>query len=68
VAARACLGRHLQFAPRLEGATTWIGNVADEAVASSRTVGTPVSLKIEPGDVIVCAGQSHRCERGSVKP
>ena len=65
VAARAYLGRYLEFTLRLEDATTWIANVADGAGASSLIVGTPVFLKIEPDDVIVFAGADHRSERGS---
>jgi len=65
VAARTYLGRHLEFTLRLEDATTWIANVADEVVASSLGVGTPVFLKVEPDNVIVFAGADQRCEPGS---
>jgi spermidine/putrescine ABC transporter ATP-binding subunit len=55
VTGRTYLGRHIEFALRLNDGTAWTANVGDDAVYSSLDVGEQVLLEIEPANVIVFA-------------
>jgi putative spermidine/putrescine transport system ATP-binding protein len=63
VTARSYLGRHYEFALRLDDGNSWTANTGDETAFASIETGARVYLEIDPENVIVFPGAGRR-EKG----
>jgi ABC-type Fe3+/spermidine/putrescine transport system ATPase subunit len=59
VTGRTYLGRHFEFALRLNDGSAWTANVGDRAPFSGIEVGTQVVIEVEPTNVIVFGGSDY---------